>query len=221
MTNKNQVQKTRNFKNCLGVFQGGGCKAIAFVGAYEEVKRRGVNFSELAGTSAGSIFAALIAAGATPEYLNNLVLNIDFKRFNRPVDKSVSEKYGFKGFSKVRKVIRKLFSDEALHSLLDILDNLGLYSSEELESWLNDELKKLLNIKSGVITFKDLKLPLHVIATDLNKQQPIVWNLDKNPEYSVSHAVRCSCTIPLYFQPVDMSYLDGGLVSVTSLNITN
>jgi predicted acylesterase/phospholipase RssA len=213
MTNKNGSQKTRNFKNCLGVFQGGGCKAIAFVGAYEEAKKRGVNFSELAGTSAGSIFAALIAAGATPEYLNNLVTSIDFNRFNSPVDKNISGRYGFKGFGTSRKLVRALSSNKVLLSLLDVLDNIGLYSSEEIESWLNNELKKLLNIDTEVVTFKDLKLPLHVIATDLNKQQQIVWNLDKNPDYSVSHAVRCSCTIPLYFQPVDMSYLDGGLVS--------
>ena len=213
MNNENQIQKTRNFKNCLGVFQGGGCKAIAFVGAYGEAKRRGVNFSELAGTSAGSIFAALIAAGATPEYLNQLVLEMDFKRFNRPIDKNISGKYGFKKLCKVRKIIRKISSNKILLSLLDVLENIGLFSSEEIELWLNEELKKLLNIDSGIVTFKDLKLPLHVIATDIKNQQQIVWNLEKSADYSVSHAVRCSCTIPLYFQPVDMSYLDGGLVS--------
>ncbi|HDZ9623276.1 TPA: patatin-like phospholipase family protein, partial [Vibrio cholerae] len=82
-----KYNQTMNFKNCLGVFQGGGCKALAFVGAYKEVKKRGVNFSEVAGTSAGSIFAALIAAGATPEYLEKLLFKVDFKSFNAPVNK--------------------------------------------------------------------------------------------------------------------------------------
>ena len=60
---------TKYFDNCKAVFQGGGCKAIAYIGAYEEAYARGVFFSELAGTSAGAIIAAFIAAGATPKKL--------------------------------------------------------------------------------------------------------------------------------------------------------
>ncbi|MFA0629791.1 patatin-like phospholipase family protein [Vibrio sp. 10N.222.49.A3] len=215
MDGKDQLNQTMNFKNCLGVFQGGGCKALAFVGAYKEVKRRGVNFSEVAGTSAGSIFAALIAAGATPDYLENLLFNVDFKSFKAPADKGISSKFGFKGFEKRRKAA-SIFTgnDSDLQKILNILDNLGLYSSEELEVWLRKELQKLLNINDRDVCFNDLKLPLHVIATDINKQQQIIWNNSiSGGGESVAKAVRSSCTIPLYFQPVDMSYLDGGLVS--------
>lgn len=38
------------FTNCIAVFQGGGCKAIAYIGAYEKAYQEGVFFSELAGT---------------------------------------------------------------------------------------------------------------------------------------------------------------------------
>ena len=48
------------FINSKGVFQGGGCKAVAFIGAYEAALENGVCFTEFAGTSAGSIFAALM-----------------------------------------------------------------------------------------------------------------------------------------------------------------
>lgn len=72
---------TKYFTSCKGVFQGGGCKAIAYIGAYKKAYERGVFFSELAGTSAGSIIAALIACGAKPEYLEKVVKNINFKEF--------------------------------------------------------------------------------------------------------------------------------------------
>lgn len=48
------------------VFEGGGAKGMAFVGAYEEFVRRGHSAGRLLGTSAGAITAALLAAGYTP-----------------------------------------------------------------------------------------------------------------------------------------------------------
>lgn len=49
------------------VFQGGGAKGMAFVGAMKEFERRGHTFRRLVGTSAGAINAALIAAGYTSD----------------------------------------------------------------------------------------------------------------------------------------------------------
>lgn len=200
--------KTVHFKNSLGVFQGGGCKAIAFVGAFEEARNRGVFFSEVAGTSAGSIFASLIAAGATPEYLKTLVAQTDFEQFNAPVDKAISKQYGSK-----LGIFEKIFRDGTFKSILKFLRNLGLYSSSQLETWLNDRLNELLGTVGKEVTFRDLKLPLHVIATDLSNQNQVTWNLTNASDQRVAYAVRCSCTIPFYFQPVDMKYIDGGLVS--------
>jgi predicted acylesterase/phospholipase RssA len=46
-----------------GVFEGGGAKGVAFVGALAFMKRHGLRFRRVAGTSAGAITAALIASG--------------------------------------------------------------------------------------------------------------------------------------------------------------
>lgn len=67
------------FSNCSGVFQGGGCKAIAYIGAYEVAYEHGIMFSELAGTSAGSIIAAALALGATPKQLSEFIFNFEFE----------------------------------------------------------------------------------------------------------------------------------------------
>ena len=47
------------------VFEGGGAKGIALVGAYEEFSKQGHTFGRLLGTSAGAITAAFLAAGYT------------------------------------------------------------------------------------------------------------------------------------------------------------
>jgi predicted acylesterase/phospholipase RssA len=80
--------KTKHFQNCLGVFQGGGCRGAAFVGAYQEAIRRGVSFSEVVGTSAGSIVAALIGAGANAAQLEQLIKTLDFKQFQQEPTKT-------------------------------------------------------------------------------------------------------------------------------------
>ena len=49
------------------VFEGGGAKGMVFVGAYDELVKRGHTAGRLLGTSAGAITAALLAAGYTPK----------------------------------------------------------------------------------------------------------------------------------------------------------
>lgn len=73
-----QMKAEDYFNNCIGVFQGGGCKAVAYVGAYKAAYEKGIMFSEVAGTSAGSIIAALIAVGCSPAKLEELVREADF-----------------------------------------------------------------------------------------------------------------------------------------------
>ena len=55
------------------VFEGGGAKGMVFVGALQELERRGHTVGRLLGTSAGAISATFLAAGYTiPEMLDAL-----------------------------------------------------------------------------------------------------------------------------------------------------
>ncbi|MGG3920846.1 patatin-like phospholipase family protein, partial [Geobacillus thermodenitrificans] len=45
------------------VFSGGGVKGFALIGAYEAIEEKGLRWKRLAGTSAGAMLAALLAAG--------------------------------------------------------------------------------------------------------------------------------------------------------------
>lgn len=202
-------KKTIYFKNCLGVFQGGGCKALSFVGAYKECNARGVFFSQVAGTSAGSIIAALISAGATPEYLESIIKETEFNSFKKEVDEKLSSsEYKF-----TRLFLSCLWNKKSKY-ITKFIKYFGLYSSSEIDNWLETHLKKLLNINSSEkVKFSDLNIPLTIVATELGSTKPKIWSNENSPEASVSYAVRCSCTIPFFFQPVDGQYVDGGIIS--------
>ena len=53
----------------FGVFEGGGIRGFAHIGALRALRRRRIEFEQVAGASIGAIVAALVAAGYTAEEL--------------------------------------------------------------------------------------------------------------------------------------------------------
>jgi predicted acylesterase/phospholipase RssA len=202
--------RTRFFTSCVAAFQGGGCRAAALVGAVEEALGRGVNFVEFAGTSAGSIVAALMGAGASISDLKQIVSSIDFAAlFMAPPENIGNARprlpimfrglLGLSRFTHYRKYRPYFF-------------HLGLHSSAKIESWMNIQLQELLQLKRKVL-FSDLIFPTWVVATDVLNKDVRVWSKHKTPTDEVAKAVRASCSIPGYFQPVEKRYVDGGVLS--------
>ena len=60
------------------VFEGGGAKGIGLVGALLVLEERGYEPQGIAGTSAGAVLTALLAAGYTAGELRELFLELDF-----------------------------------------------------------------------------------------------------------------------------------------------
>lgn len=194
---------TKYFDNCKAVFQGGGCKAIAFVGAYEEAFSRGVFFTELAGTSAGAIIAAFIAAGATPQQLKDIIKNTDFEMFVKDsVRPNITEKL----------ILNKLgLTSKGLSCCHNVRKNFGLHPLNVLENFIEEQLGKFLK-KSQEVRFIDLIPNLHIISADLYTHSIKIWSKEDTPTERVAKAVCASCAIPLYFIPIDGRYVDGGLL---------
>lgn len=200
--------RTKFFRACRGVFEGGGCRGAAHIGAYEAAIRAGVNFSEVAGTSAGSIIAALIGAGATPEFLLQKCAYLKFSELLTKPKGNIST-----GFL-ARWIGPFVRGDKRL--LGQIMAKGSAYSSQQLEEWLDDLLAELLPNATRPIKFKDLRLPTWVVATDLSGRRPKIWSSRDTPDEVVSTAVRSSCSIPLFFEPVESGntlYVDGGMLS--------
>jgi NTE family protein len=184
-----------------GVFSGGGIKGLALVGACAAIEERGFRFKRVAGTSAGSLIAGLIAAGYTSTEMANLLDELDLKKF---LDS------------------RKTVFPSALTKWLFVYWRLGLYKGDELECWIADILAA-----RGLRTFGDLAPDaLRIIASDLTNGRLLILP-DDLPKYGVdprtfpvAKAIRMSCSLPFFFEPVKLRdrvginiVVDGGVLS--------
>ncbi|WP_209860439.1 patatin-like phospholipase family protein [Paenibacillus shirakamiensis] len=166
-----------------GVFQGGGVRGISLVGAVQAAEQHAVQFERVAGTSSGSIVASLIAAGYNAQEMKNIIMDTSFTKFLKRAS---------------------IFNISLIGPALRILLKKGLYSGEALEDWLRGVLKT-----KGIQTFKDLPSgKLTIIASDITSGKILVLpdDLDKlgikSADFDVAHAVRMSCSIPYFFDPV-------------------
>ncbi len=184
-----------------GVFSGGGVKGVALVGAYHAIEERGLQFKRVAGTSAGSIVAALIAARYSSKEILQLIDELDLSNF---LDS------------------RSTLIPTPVAKWFWLYWKMGLYKGNELESWLVSKLKV-----RGIQTFADLPpQTLRVIASDLTNGRLVVlpddlphYGIDPR-EFSVAKAIRMSCSLPYFFEPVKLKnggspsiIVDGGVLS--------
>jgi putative hydrolase of the HAD superfamily len=69
--------------DCYGIFEGGGAKGLAHVGALKACEERKIRFKGVAGTSAGAIIAGLIAVGYEAEELFSPEVSDGRRAFDR------------------------------------------------------------------------------------------------------------------------------------------
>lgn len=145
------------------VFEGGGAKGMAFVGAYEAFVEEGHTFGRLLGTSAGAITAALLAAGYTPQ---EMLVALAEREDGKPVFAAFMGVPGPFSEAEIRGgAIRKLLRDIDIKFLPDLLEERlddaiatilaessrlrhivsliergGLYAADRFVSWLEAKL---------------------------------------------------------------------------------
>lgn len=185
-----------------GVFSGGGIKGVALIGAYEVLEEKGFTFKRLAGTSAGAIIAALIAAGYTSKEMASMMKEMDLNEF---LD------------------TRKTLLPFHLAKWLLLYFRMGLYRGDLLEEWVGKKLAR-----KGIYTFKDMPPDtLRVVASDLSTGRMLILpdDLEKygisKETYPVSRAIRMSCSIPYLFEPVKLRSLSGTNVIVDGGILSN
>lgn len=198
------------------VLEGGGVKGIGLVGAVSVLEEHGYRFRRIAGTSAGSIVGALLAAGSSARELHALMGEISLKDFR---DEGLLDRLGPIGKG------------------LSVLLERGIYEGKRLRAWMTEQLGR-----RGVETFGDLRytgdpdnaLPDHlsfklvVTASDISRGRLVrlPWDYPAYglaaPAQSVADAVRASMSIPFFYEPVTLrgpalrepvTLVDGGLLS--------
>lgn len=201
----------RNY--CDLVCEGGGVKGIGLAGAYSMLEEQGFKPQNVAGTSAGAITAALVAAGYSAAELKEVVFSMDFLRFKDVAWEDRLPLIG-KGVSVVK--------------------DLGIYEGAYFERWIGELLAA-----HDVETFSDLatdeygddpryRYQLQVIASDVTSHRLLVLPRDAGElgmepdELGVARAVRMSMSIPVFFEPVSVVnqatnhehvIVDGGMLS--------
>ncbi len=194
------------------VFEGGGVKGVGLAGAYAALEEENWEPECVAGTSAGAITAALIAAGYTAGELREEVLGMHFREFK---DEAWEDRIPLIGKE------------------ISILRDYGIYEGRRFLQWMTEKLDR-----KGVRTFGDLKptgsddpkraFRLQVIASDVSRHEMLVLPRDAHkigstPDtLSIAYAVRMSMSIPIFFEPVNHSndstgeehlIVDGGMLS--------
>lgn len=94
--------------------------------------------------------------------------------------------------AELRKLAREEnFSQFTGRSFLRLLREGGLSSGSNFERWIERE--------TDAATFRDVSVNLHIVATDVRSQAPVVFSRDTTPDLKVARAVRYSMGIPLMF----------------------
>ena len=178
------------------VFEGGGVKGIAYVGAMKVLEKEEIlkNIKRVGGTSAGSINAVLFAAGFSNQETLNVLNKLDFNDFK-------DDSWG------------------VLRDMNRLKNEYGWYKGDYFREWIGDLLKK----KSGSsnITFKALQehtgKDLYVYASNLSTNFGEVYSPEHTPRMRVVDAVRRSMSIPLFFRAVRDDrqdvFVDGGAIN--------
>jgi NTE family protein len=173
------------------VLEGGGVKGMAYPGALQALEANGVlpKIERVAGTSAGSIAAALIALGYSPSEMQALMLDLDFQQFEEGSSLGGPERF----FSRF-----------------------GWFKGDYFLEWMQCRVKERTGNPSA--TFADLhKDPskfrdLFVVSSDLSRRRSQVFSHATSPDLPVAQAVRASMSIPLFFEAF---YIDDKLFGET------
>lgn len=183
-----------HFRNL--VFEGGGVKGIAYVGAMQVLKNKGIlkNIQRVGGTSAGAINATLFSLGFTNAQTRKILNKLDFNNF-------LDDSWGV-----VRDTDR-------------LLNKFGWYKGDFFHEWISGHIEKKLGYPNA--TFRDLKEnarpDLYVYGTNLSTRFGEVFSVEHTPTTRIADAVRISMSIPLFFaavrNPRNDVYVDGGVLN--------
>jgi NTE family protein len=212
------------------VFEGGGVRGVAFIGALEALADNGHEFDRLMGASVGGLTAALLATGHDAHSIREIM-------FDPQTDQLRSANYlkpfpdfdrGRISASATRKMLEEIDlsfvpnliegrSDELLaqtlmnlgdlHPFFSIIEHMGINQDQEWLDWING----LLNVHADEEDWAGMGLAaffgrtgrsLTVMATDISSESMLVLNHSTAPNLPLGWAIRMTTAVPMLFPPV-------------------
>jgi len=185
------------------VMSGGGAKGLYHIGVLEALEENGVPIDYVAGTSMGSIIAAMYAAGYSPAQMREIVASGVVKEW---VSGRIDPRY--------TPYYRQIGHNPSFISVRLNLGSSGkrfrvtnLISSTPIEMALTELFAPASAAAGG--DFDRLMVPFLCVSSDMNAREPVVM---RNGD--LCEAVRSSMSIPLVFKPMkvdSMLLYDGGI----------
>jgi len=178
------------------VFEGGGVKGIAYVGAMQVLFHRGhlAGIRRVGGTSAGAINALIYALGYSIPEQKEILASTDFKKF-------MDDSFGvIRDFNRLTR-------------------QYGWNKGDFFSDWVGTLVAEKMGNRFA--TFRDLlnedRPDLYVIGTNLTTGYVECFSKERHPDMPLAEAVRISMSIPLFFAAVRHGtrkdvYVDGGVI---------
>lgn len=186
-----------HFRNL--VFEGGGVKGIAYIGALEVLREKEIldNIERVGGSSVGAITALLVGLNYQPEEIKDIFCNLNFQSF-------LDESWGI-----IREVQR-------------LVQQYGWYKGDFFHNWVASIIAA--KVGNADATFRDVfdvrqkdnYQDMYFTGTNLSTGFSEVFSYENTPDMSIADAVRISMSVPLFFAAIrdkrDHLYVDGGLL---------
>lgn len=186
-----------HFKNF--VFEGGGVKGIAYLGALDVLEQKGVlqNIERIGGTSAGAINAVLLGLNYSTDEVRDIIWSLNFNNF-------MDNSWG------------------VLRDMKRLKDQFGWYKGDYFRNWIAQLIKaKTGNSESTFADIEALKVKknfrsMYFMGTNLSTGFSEIFSAEHTPSTCIADAVRISMSIPLFFAAKrsvrgDL-YVDGGVL---------
>jgi NTE family protein len=181
------------------VFEGGGVKGIAYVGALQVLEERGIlpGIVRIGGTSAGAITAVLVGLGYPLAEIRATLSNLDFRNL-------LDDSWGV-----ARDADR-------------LIREFGWYKGDFFRAWIGERIAAKTG--NADATFRDLAAAgsdagfreLFLVGTNLSTGYAEVFSPEHTPRMCIADAARISMSIPLFFAARRSArgdiYVDGGLI---------
>jgi NTE family protein len=184
------------FKNL--VFEGGGVKGIAYIGAMGVLEKKGIlkNIRRVGGASAGAINALLFGLGYDNEETKEILWKLNFNAFE--------DGSGW------------------LLNAYRLFNKFGWYKGNFFKEWIGGLIEKRTGDRNA--TFGDISRlkeargfrEISMIGTNLSTRFSEVYSAELTPTMRLVDAVRISMSIPLFFRAVRDArkevLVDGGVL---------
>ncbi len=185
------------------IFGGGAVRGIAYAGALQALDELNIDIDVLAGSSVGSIVAALVAVGYSANEISDIFMQVNFELF-RDIHFGINKDFAISKGNVFTDWIRDLIEKK--------------FYGEDYRKGENEP-----------VCFHNIDKNLVLITTDLNTFKPYEFSTFETPDFEIAEAVRISCSMPGLMTPVELNnrkLVDGDLMKGIPLwklskNLTN